>query len=83
MKPTPTVSPLEASLLVVLTNSATPPRPFRLSKTCAVVVLSRTIRSLNLTKAENLDELYTRRETAAVLANLRMEIQRETMRERP
>jgi hypothetical protein len=73
-----TASPIESSLLAALTNTENGPRLSPLSDNCGVICLSRVIRSLNRTPAESLDELYTRRESAAVLAELRFKIQRET-----
>jgi hypothetical protein len=73
-----TISPIESSLLAALTNVENGPRLSPLSDNCAVIILSRTIRSLNKTPAESLEELYTRRECAATLAELRHKIQRES-----
>jgi hypothetical protein len=67
----------EGSLLAALTNAENGPRLHPLSDNCGVICLSRVIRSLNKTPAETLDELYTRRETAALLAELRHKISRE------
>jgi len=72
-------STIESSLVGTLTDTNAPSRAFGLSQHCGVIVLSRVIRSLNLTRAETLDELYTRRESAAVLASLRMQIQNEVL----
>jgi hypothetical protein len=67
----------EGSLLATLTNIENGPRLSPLSPNCGVICLSRVIRSLRLTPAETLDELYLRRETAALLSELRHEISRE------
>jgi hypothetical protein len=64
------------SLLAALTRADTP-RVVPLSRECGVICLTRIIRSLNLVRAETLDELYTRRESAAVLADLRFRVQSE------
>jgi hypothetical protein len=72
------ISTIESSLLIPLTSVASPPYP--LTANLAVIVLSRTIRCLNRLKAHTLEELAARRESAAVLAGLRIEIQRESLR---
>ena len=71
---------IESSLLVALTDQSSP-RTFPLSKHCAVIVLSRVIRALNLVRVQSFEELAARRECAASLIFLRLEIQRESMRE--
>jgi hypothetical protein len=71
--------PIESSLLAQLTDSAKPARKFSLSSECAVIVLTRAVRALNRTPAESFEDLTTRRECAAILVFLRLEIQRETM----
>jgi hypothetical protein len=73
-------SPFEASLLVALTNSQTPPRNFSLTLECAVIVLTRTVRALNARQVRNFEELAERREIAALLIGLRLDIQREAVR---
>jgi hypothetical protein len=73
--PLRTISTMESSLLVPLTSTATP--SFPLTANVAVIILSRTIRTLNQQKAHTLEELAVRREAAAVLEALRMEIQKE------
>jgi hypothetical protein len=70
-------NPLERSLLALLTNSETPARGFQLSHHAGVICLTHVVRALNLTRAETLEELEMRRESAATLAALRIEIQRE------
>ena len=69
------------SLLAVLTCAELPPRNYPLSPHVAVIVLSRCVRSLNLTKIESLEELGLRRETAALLIGLRGDIQRQAARQ--
>jgi hypothetical protein len=70
------ISTIESSLLIPLTSASAP--PFPLTANVAVIILSRTIRSLNRLKAHTLEELAVRREAAAILAGLRIEIQKET-----
>jgi hypothetical protein len=74
-------SPLESSLLATLTNVETPARTGPLSLNCAVIVLSRTLRALNRLSIRDFDELNQRRESAAVLVFLRIEIERDRARE--
>jgi len=74
-----TPSTFESSLLVPLTNEETPPRKFALSRECGVICLTRCVRALNETKANSLEELAERRETAALLIGLRLDIQREAL----
>jgi hypothetical protein len=64
----------ESSLLVPLTNAQTPPRDFQLTRECGVICLSRVIRALNLTPARTFEDLAIRRECAAMLIFLRIEI---------
>lgn len=66
------------SLVGILTNTDTPLRPSPLSKECGVIVLTHVVRSLNLLRAETLEELWERRESAALLVGLRLDIQRES-----
>jgi hypothetical protein len=77
-RPLRAISTIESSLLIPLTSVTTPPYP--LTANLAVIVLSRTIRCLNRLRAHTLEDLAARRESAAVLAGLRLEIQREALR---
>jgi hypothetical protein len=72
-----TPSTFESSLLIALTNAETPPRSCPLSSHAAIIVLTRTVRALNLIVVKDFDELAERREIAALLTGLRFEIQRE------
>jgi hypothetical protein len=69
----------ESSLLVPLTDETRP--RFVLSYHAGVVILTRTVRALNLIRAECFEDLAQRRECAALLIGLRQDIQREAMRE--
>ena len=54
-------------------------RTFALQPHHAVIVLSRCIRSLNVTRCETVEDLIARREACALLAGLRLEISREAL----
>jgi len=78
------ISTTESSLLIPLTSRVTPALPFPLTSNIAIIVLSRVIRKLNLTMVRDFEELATRRECAALLTDLRLQISREALgREQP
>jgi len=64
------------SLVGELTNAETPPHK-ALSPECGVIILSRVLRGLNRMQLDSFEELASRRECAALLQNLRLDIQRE------
>jgi hypothetical protein len=74
------------SLVAALTDATRPPRPFKLSKQAGVICLSRALYAVNRMKANSMQELADRRESAAIIVGLRLrlagEIEKETARSR-
>ena len=68
-------------MIATLTNALTGPRNFPLSRECAVIVLSRCILAMNRSAVRTIEEDAVRREAAAVLAGLRIDVQRELLEE--
>jgi len=68
-------------VIATLTNALTGPRNFPLSQECAVIVLSRCILAMNRLAVRTIEESAVRREAAAVLDGLRVEIQRKLLQE--
>jgi len=73
----PTFSVPSDSLVATLTDEQTPRRTFHLSQSCAVIVLSRVLRSIIKTRVDSFEELAVRREAAALVQGLRIDIERE------
>ena len=68
-------------MIATLTNALTGPRNFPLSQECAVIVLSRCILAMNRLAVRTIEESAVRREAAAVLEGLRIEIQGKLLEE--
>ena len=66
-------------MIATLTNALTGPRNFPLSQECAVIVLGRCILAMNRLAVRTIEESAVRREAAAVLAGLHIEIQRKLL----
>jgi hypothetical protein len=67
-------------MIASLTNELTGPRNFPLSQECAVIVLSRCIWAINRLPVPTIEETSARREAAAELASLQLDIQRQLLK---